>query len=96
MMNMITITVMYQVSLVGVFTGNMVCIWLIHLVIVTMFAVLNCNSAFIGIEQKHDGGAVMIQTYSNATFDRYSFTENQTSGDGFRQWRIHSCSQVNL
>ena len=35
-----------------------------------------------GIVQEHDGGAILVQTYSNATINNCYFTSNQASSDG--------------
>ena len=35
-----------------------------------------------GIVQEHDGGAIMVQTYSNASINSCYFTSNQASSDG--------------
>ena len=40
------------------------------------------RSTVTGINQKHDGGAIMVQTYSNATVDACQFTANQASSNG--------------
>ena len=36
----------------------------------------------LGIVQEHDGGAIMVQTYSNATINSCHFMSNQASVDG--------------
>ena len=49
----------------------------------TVQTTTTCLTIFpTGIAHKHDGGAIMLETYSNATINNCSFTRNKATEDG--------------